>query len=119
MNRLVIGLLVTVFAALSFAQPAWTHTKIKTSTLEDGKTYQSLPETIDLVFAQKVGLVDLSLKTADGADIPLSFDKPKGMYSTFTIPRPALGPGNYVLSWRIIAKDGHILNGEIAFIYEP
>lgn len=92
---------------------------MKTSTLEDGKTYETLPETLDLVFAKKVGLVDLTLKMADGSEIALSYDKPKGMHSRFAIPKPDLVSGEYVLSWRVMAKDGHVLNGEIAFTYEP
>ncbi len=105
--------------ALFIAEPVWGHTKVKTSTLENGGTYQTLPEVIDLVFAQKVGLIDLTLKAADGSEIPLGFDKPKGMHSRFAIPKPDLASGAYVLSWRVMAKDGHVLNGEIAFTYEP
>jgi len=34
---------------------AMAHTTVKSATLEDGGIYQSLPETFELVFAQKVG----------------------------------------------------------------
>ena len=118
-NLKVIALSLMALATLIVAEPAWSHTKVKTSTLEHGKTYQTLPETIDLVFAQKVGLVALTLETSDGSEVPLSFDKPKGMQSHFAIPKPYLDSGAYVLRWRVIANDGHVLNGEIAFSYEP
>lgn len=119
MNMKILATTLLTLTALCIANPAWSHTKVKTSTLEDGKTYQTLPEVIDLIFAQKVGLIDLTLKTADGSEILLGFDKPKGMHSRFAIPKPDLGPGAYVLKWRVMAKDGHVLNGEIAFTYEP
>ena len=119
MNMKFLAATLLALTALFVANPAWSHTKVKTSTLEDGGTYQTLPEVIDLVFAQKVGLIALSLETDNGSDILLSFDKPKGMQSHFAIPKPDLGPGAYVLKWRVMAKDGHVLNGEIAFTYEP
>jgi len=63
---------------------AMAHTTVKSATLEDGGIYQSLPETFELVFAQKVGLPDLN-------------------------------SGQYTLSWRAMAKDGHVLKGELTF----
>ncbi|MGB0906110.1 MAG: copper resistance CopC family protein [Maricaulaceae bacterium] len=119
MNMKFIAVSLLALTALFVTEPAWAHTKVKTSTLEDGKTYQTLPETLDLVFAQKVGLIALSLETDDGSEFPLSFDKPKGMHSRFAIPKPDLDPGTYVIKWRVMAKDGHVMNGEIAFTYEP
>ena len=119
MNMKFLAATLLALTALFVSDPAWSHTTVKTSTLEDGKTYQTLPEVIDLVFAQKVGLIDLTLKAADGSEILLGFEKPKGMHSRFAIPKPDLRPGAYVLSWRVMAKDGHVLNGEIAFTYEP
>lgn len=119
MNVKFIAVSLLAMTALFIAEPAWSHTKVKTSTLEHGKTYQTLPNVIDLVFAQKVGLITLSLETDEGSKIPFSFDKPKGMHSRFAIPKPDLRSGAYVLRWRVIAKDGHVLNGEIAFTYEP
>ena len=101
------------------AGPVWAHTKVKSATLENGKSYQTLPETIDLVFAQKVGLIDVTLKSIDGTEIELDFEKPKGLHDRFAIPRPNLDANEYVLGWRVMAKDGHILNGEITFSYEP
>lgn len=114
-----IAVSLLALTALFITQPAWSHTKVKTSTLENGKTYQTLPEVIDLVFAQKVGLIALSLETEDGLEVPLSFDRPKGMHTSFAIPKPAFVSGTYVLKWRVMAKDGHVLNGEIAFTFEP
>lgn len=119
MNVKFLAVSMLALTAFFIAEPSWSHTKVKTSTLEDGKSYQTLPDLIDLVFAQKVGLIELMLETADGSDVPLSFDKPKGMHSRFAIPKPDLTSGAYVLRWRVMAKDGHVLNGEIAFSYEP
>lgn len=119
MNFRLLACVLLAFIGLHIAEPVWSHTKVKTSTLEDGKTYQDLPEMIDLVFAQKVGLITLILETQDGSDIPLNFDKPKGMHSSFAIPKPDLKTGGYVLHWRVMAKDGHVLSGKITFTYEP
>ena len=31
------------------------------------------------------------------------------------IPMPSLGEGDYLLSWRAMGEDGHVIKGELTF----
>ena len=59
-------LLSACLATIMVAPLANAHTTVKSSTLEDGGVYQTLPEVFDLVFAQEVGLASLILKDTNG-----------------------------------------------------
>ena len=94
---------------------AMAHTTVKSATLEDGGIYQSLPENFELVFAQKVGLAGLSITEANGQSVEMDYTPPKSMETKFSISLPDLNSGQYTLSWRAMAKDGHVLKGELTF----
>lgn len=97
---------------------ALAHTTVKSTTLEDGGVYQTLPDVFDLVFAQKVGLASLSLKDEDGESIDIDFTPLKSMETEFSIPMPVLKTGLYRMTWRAVTKDGHVLKGNISFTVE-
>lgn len=109
-------LVLGAFLTLSLVAPlASAHTTVKSTTLEDGGVYQTMPDVFDLVFAQKVGLASLNLKNEDGESIEMNFTPPKSMETKFAIPMPVLKSGLYKMTWRAVAKDGHILKGDISF----
>ena len=108
-------LLGACFATAIYAPMAKAHTTVKSATLEDGGIYQTLPETFELVFAQNVGLAGLSLTDADGKIVDIDYVPPKSMETKFSIDLPKLGSGQYKMSWRAMAKDGHVLKGELSF----
>ena len=108
-------LLSACLATIMVAPLANAHTTVKSSTLEDGGIYQTIPDFFDLVFARKVGLASLTLKDTDGKEIVLDFTLPKSMETKFSIPMPKLKNGQYSMSWRAVAKDGHVLKGDMRF----
>lgn len=110
---------LTALLAVCLAAPlAAAHTTVKSATLEDGGTYQTLPETFDLVFAQKVGLAGFSITDADGYSVDIDYTPPKSMEIKFSIALPTLASGQYTMSWRAMAKDGHVLTGALSFTVE-
>lgn len=114
-NRLIKLTLGACLAMTVVAPLANAHTTVKSSTLEDGGIYQTIPDFFDLVFARKVGLASLTLKDTDGKKIILDFTLPKSMETKFSIPMPKLKNGQYLMSWRAVAKDGHVLKGDMRF----
>lgn len=114
-NRLIKFTLGACLAMTVVAPLANAHTIVKSSTLEDGGIYQTIPDFFDLVFARKVGLASLTLKDTDGKEIVLDFTLPKSMETKFSIPMPKLKNGQYSMSWRAVAVDGHVLKGDMRF----
>ena len=111
------GLLLAV-AALTGA--AFAHVSLKASNIGAAAVIETSPAAFEIEFSQPVGLASFAIETDAGADaagapIALDYAPPKGMQAKFAIPLPRLAPGSYVARWRIMARDGHAMNGEIRF----
>ena len=108
-----------MFAALAalliFASPALAHTTIVASNIEDGIELKAAPEVFEFSFGAEVGLAGLKLETLAGESVEIEFERPRQMGKDFAVPLPSLEPGSYVLKWRAVAKDGHVMRGEIDF----
>lgn len=105
-------------AALTGA--AFAHVSLKASNIGAAAIIETLPPAFEIEFSQAVGLASFAIETDAGADaagapIALDYAPPKGMHATFAVPLPRLTPGAYVAKWRIMAKDGHAMNGQIRF----
>lgn len=115
MTRSFKALLLAVFVTPLMVSPALAHTAIKVSNIESGATLNVAPETFDFAFGSAVGLAGLTLETIEGIALPFAFDPPAGLQKTFSVKLPGLTPDAYVLKWRAVAKDGHVMTGEVAF----
>lgn len=102
-------------ALILIAGQAEAHTTIVASNIEDGGEMSVAPEIFRFSFGDDVGLAGLDLETLAGEPIAIGFERPSAMSRDFSVPLPSLGPDVYVLKWRAIAKDGHVMRGELAF----
>lgn len=102
-------------ALLMFASSALAHTTIVASNIEDGIELEAAPEIFEFSFGAEVGLAGLELETLAGEAVDIAFERPRQMGKDFSVPLPALEQGTYILKWRAVAKDGHVMRGEINF----
>jgi methionine-rich copper-binding protein CopC len=74
----------------------------------------SSPGNVVLTFSEPARLTACWLQKSDGPK-----QKVTGLAITaaqeISVPVPQLQPGSYVLSWRVVGDDGHILPGQIHF----
>ena len=63
-----------------------------------------------------MGLAALTLQTGDGDAVDWGYRSLRRMPEQFIAPLPPLADGAYVLSWRAMAGDGHLMTAEIAFV---
>ncbi|MCC5995868.1 MAG: copper resistance protein CopC [Oceanicaulis sp.] len=102
--------------AISMAAAAFAHTVMTHSNIRDGDVLAEAPPSFEFGFADPVSLVGLALVDAEADDaIDIGFERVRGMQEAFSVPLPALGEGNYVIRWRAVAQDGHVMRGEISF----
>ena len=98
-----------------FSAPAVAHTTIVASNIEKGAELAAAPTVFEFSFGAKVGLAAIELETLSGDAVQLDFEPPRQMRKDFKVSLPHLQAGSFVLKWRAVAKDGHVMRGEIDF----
>lgn len=100
---------------LALSTPAFAHTTIVASNIENGAEMTQAPDVFEFSFGASVGLAGLELETLEGAPIDIDFERPAQMAKDFSVSLPQLDIGTYIMKWRAVAKDGHVMRGEINF----
>jgi hypothetical protein len=106
---LAASLLMLVTAA------AFAHTGLRSSTPAAGATLEGPIDAIVLEFAEPVRLTAITLTDAAGREQPLGA-RAEAAAAAFTLATGApLPPGAYVIAWRAVGADTHVVSGEIPF----
>ena len=110
MRKVILIMLGTV--GLSALQ-AQAHTRLSESTPADEAVVTVAPEEIVLGFSEAVMLTAVSIREDGGAELALEF--PGERDERFIVGVSDLLPGEYIVSWRAIGADTHIVSGEFRF----
>jgi copper transport protein len=111
--RIVGALVLMGCGAVAFA-----HAHLVKSVPANGATVTEAPAKFVLTFAEPAKLTALSLqKDSDPARKlgPL----PTAAAAEIAIPAPQLQAGKYVLTWRVVSGDGHVMPGKLSFTVGP
>jgi copper transport protein len=98
---LVYGVAVEAHAHLEAAAPA------------DHSVMRAAPAMLMLRFSEPVQLTVLAIARDGGPKQKLA--PPQKSQGEITVPLPALEAGHYVISWRALSADGHVVPGQIQF----
>lgn len=110
-NVLKIVLLASTLVALPAISSA--HTALSSSNIVAGSEINGAPQQLELKFGQAVGLAAVELV---GPENEMNVLKTvRSMKKAHLVELPHMAPGVYVLRWRAVAKDGHVMTGEIPF----
>jgi copper transport protein len=94
------------------------HAKLVKADPANGSTVTVAPTKFVLTFGEPAKLTALSLQK--DAEPPKKIGPlPTDASAQISIPAPKLAPGQYVLSWRVIGDDGHVLPGKLSFTVGP
>jgi methionine-rich copper-binding protein CopC len=93
---------------------AYGHTRLSSSFPADQATVAAAPEQVQLAFSEEVTLTALSLHDLAGAAYELGA-MPTAAGREFAIPVPKLAAGSYLVAWRAVGADTHVVSGEIHF----
>lgn len=106
---------VIVASALSvlLSAPAYSHTRLSASVPADEVTLDKAPEEIALTFSTAVRLTAVAIEI-DSESHSLGVDS-KDPATDFLVALPELVPGEYVVQWRAMSEDTHVVSGEIRF----
>lgn len=111
--RIACGLVLMTVSALTVA-----HTHLVKAVPADGSTLHAPPPKFVLIFAEPAKLTTLSLRK-DAEPAKKLGPLPEAPAAEISIPAPSLAAGKYVLSWRAVSDDGHVMPGKVTFTIAP
>jgi copper transport protein len=111
--RVAAAMVLTVLLAAA-GEDAHAHAVLVESMPADGAALESAPDRVTLRFNEPVRVISLQLVGEDGQATPLA-EAPQNTPDQVEAPLPALSPGSYVVSWRLLSVDGHPIGGSVFF----
>jgi methionine-rich copper-binding protein CopC len=112
----IVNIFAVAFCLWVFSSTSLAHTAIKISNIENGAILAFSPAAFEFSFSANVGLAALELQMQGDNPVSLEYDSPTTMRKEFSAPLPELRPGAYIIRWRAVANDGHVMRGEISFV---
>jgi copper transport protein len=103
---------------LSWGALAFAHARLVKADPADGSIVKVAPTKFVLTFGESAKLTKLTLQK-DAEPATKIGPLPTEASAEISIPAPKLAPGKYVLSWRVVGGDGHILPGKLSFTVGP
>lgn len=112
--RGVLGAALATVLAIAWTTPAWAHTALDDSTPAAGETVTAL-DGVRLEFTGALLDIGAELTLIDpaGESTALEVDFPEP--TVVAAPVESVVAGEYTLQWRVVAEDGHPIEGEIPF----
>jgi len=115
MRRLVPFLAATLLALTDQAQ---AHAHLRSSTPANQSTLASAPAALSLEFNEAVQLTALTLQKSTGTPQKIA-PLPAAASKTITLALTALDAGRYLITWRAVSDDRHIVSGKVEFTIAP
>jgi copper transport protein len=113
-----IARIVCVSALMACSSLAFAHTHLVKAVPADGSTVMVSPPKFVLTFTEPAKLTVLSLQK-DAEPAKKIGPLPTTPSTEISIPAPQMVAGKYVLSWRAVSDDGHVMPGKVTFTVGP
>jgi hypothetical protein len=117
------ALLLIACLTLAAPRPASPHAIVLESSPVHDAVLTRAPEQVALRFNSRIEkrFTRVTLAVADRAPVPVAVPTADtdATPDRLTIPLRPLGPGVYVLRYRVLAVDGHITEGALRFTVGP
>ena len=97
---------------------AFGHAKLVKADPANGTTVAVAPTKFVLTFGEPAKLTALSLQK-DAEPAKKIGPLPTDASAEISVPAPKLAPGKYILSWRVVGDDGHVMPGKLSFTVGP
>ena len=96
------------------ASVALAHAHLKKAVPADGDVVETSPANVVLSFSEPARLTACWIQKGDGLKQKIE-GLPTAPAADIAVPLPKLEPGSYVLSWKVVGDDTHIVPGQIHF----
>jgi methionine-rich copper-binding protein CopC len=106
--------LLSVLALAAFGVTANAHAHLQKSSPADNSVITTSPPNLELNFSEGARLTALSIQKGDEPQQKLK-PLPTTTAQQISVPLPPLTPGTYLVSWRVVSDDGHMMSGALHF----
>ena len=107
---------LATFAILSIlATSAFAHSRVDSTTPENGAVIAEAPVEISFDFAADIRLTRVVMTYEDHPAVRLDLGAQTSFGQVFTLPLKAMGAGSYNIEWRGLGEDGHAMQGNFMF----
>jgi len=98
---------------------AFAHTHLAKSEPADGSTLAKAPEHIALQFEHPVRVTEFTIQKGTEKSEKLLASLPEAPGENISAAAPKLTAGAYVVNWRAVSSDGHVMSGKVRFTVAP
>jgi methionine-rich copper-binding protein CopC len=102
-----------VWLVLLWSTGALAHAHLTDSSPVDGSQMLEGPAALVLTFSEAVQLTALSIQRTGGT--PQKLALPEQVAARISVALPRLPGGAYVVRWRTLGSDGHVVPGQLRF----
>lgn len=99
------------------AATAHAHTHLKSSVPAEGSVVNAAPANIVLKFSEATRVTALTLQKEGGSEQKLAV--PAAATAEVSVPAAKLEPGKYVVNYRVVGSDNHVMSGKVQFTVDP
>lgn len=107
--------IATLALVSTLATGALAHSRVDTTTPENGAVITEAPSEINFNFADDIRLTRVQMIHQDLHAVPLDLGDQTSFDREFTLPLQGMGEGSYRIEWRGLGVDGHAMQGEFTF----
>jgi copper resistance protein C len=107
--RVAVALVLSLAVTVAFA-----HAHLQKTVPANGSRLDAPPTSVVLSFSEAAKLTACWIQKGDGPKQKIS-GLAAAPAQQVSVPVPHLDPGTYVLSWRAVGDDGHVVPGQVQF----
>src|SRR2546430_4348193 len=116
--RMKFSQMAVAWVLIGWSALAWGHAHLVKAAPADGSTVAAAPSKFVLPFNEPAKLTVVSLQK-DAEPAKKIGPLPTTAAAEISIPAPQLTAGKYVLTWRAVGDDGHVMPGKLSFTVAP
>ena len=109
---------LTTAALLACSALAESHTHLEGAQPAEGSVVATAPANIVLKFSEAARVTALTVQKDGEAEQKLA-PLPTAASEQVSVPAPKLAPGKYVVNWRVVSADNHVMSGKLHFTIDP
>lgn len=109
------SIFISILIWLTASTAALAHSPVSKTAPSHGASLSTSPQYIVIEFKNDVRLTKVTVTPTGAAKVNLDLSAAKSFAAEHKLPAPQLPPGDHIVDWRALAKDGHAMKGSFSF----